>query len=379
MINIPYGRQWVDEEDVKEITEVLQSDWITQGPKISEFENAVANYCGSKYAVAFSSATAALHVAYKAIGIKKDDEVITTPLTFAATSNTICHCQGKPVFADIEDTTLNINAEKIQEKITNKTKAISAVDFAGHPCDYDKILEIAKKHNLLVVEDSAHSLGAEYKGKKIGGLADITVFSFHPVKAITTGEGGMAVTNSKELFERMMLLRSHGIVKKPEIGGWYYEIQEPGFNYRICDIQCALGLSQFRRLDQFIKRRRDIAATYNNELKDFSLIQLPVQKEYANPAWHIYPIRLKLEKLKVGRKEIFDAFKKEGIGVQVHYIPLHMHPFYQSKFNYKVGDFPSAEKYYKEAITLPLYPKMTDEQVHFVISKTKEIINSFKK
>ena len=376
---IPYGHQWIDEKDINEVVKVLKSDWITQGPKVKEFEKAIANYCGAKYAVAVSSGTAALHAAYTIAGIKQGDEVITTPLTFAATANTAIYCGGKPVFADIKKDTLNIDPKEIEKKITKKTKAIVPVDFAGQPADYSEIKKIAKKHNLLIIEDASHALGAEYKGKKVGSISDMTILSFHPVKHVTTGEGGMVLTNNRKFYEKLKLFRNHGMIKKPEKGGWYYEIEDLGYNYKITDFQCALGISQLKKLDKFIKLRREIVAKYNKAFRDIKEIVTPIEKNYLKSAWHIYPIQLVLEKLKVGRKKVFEELMKKGLGVQVHYIPLHLQPFYKKKFNYKKGDFPVAEKYYERAITLPLFPKMTNEDVGRVIKIVKKIINSYKK
>jgi len=376
---IPYGRQWIDEGDIKEVAKVLKSDWITQGPNIDEFERKIAEYSGAKYAVAVSSGTAALHVAYMAAGIGEGDEIITTPLTFAATSNMAVKCGAKPIFADIDESTLNIDIKKIEEKITPKTKAIVVVDFAGQPCDLDEIGELARKHNLLFIEDAAHALGSEYKGKKVGGMANLTIFSFHPVKLITTGEGGMVLTNSKDLYDKMRSLRHHGAVKRPEIGGWYYDIEEPGYNFRITDLQCALGLSQFKKIGKFIKRRRDIVKKYNTAFKNIPQIIIPSEKEYVKSAWHIYPVQFRSEKLKMGRKEIFALLHENNIKVQVHYLPVHLHPFYKNKFGYKEGDFPKAERYYGQAISLPLFPAMTDKDVKAVIETVKKIINSIKR
>lgn len=375
---IPYGHQWIDEKDIEEVAKVLKTDWITQGPKVEEFEKTVAEYCQVKYAVAVSSGTAALHSAYVAAGISFGDEVITTPLTFAATAYTISHLGGKPVFADIQEDTLNIDPKEIEKKITKKTKAIAPVDFAGHPCDYDKISKIAKKYKLLIIEDAAHALGSEYKGKRIGSFADLTILSFHPVKAITTGEGGMILTNNKDFYEKLKIFRHHGIIKKPEKGGWYYEIENPGYNYRLTDFQCALGLSQLKKIDKFIKRRREIVAKYNQAFKNVKEIIIPKERNYVKSAWHLYVIQLQLDKLKVNRKKIFEVLQKEGIGVQVHYIPLHLQPFYQKKFNYKKGGFPIVERYYERAITLPLFPKMTNKEVDKVIKVVKETINFYK-
>jgi UDP-4-amino-4,6-dideoxy-N-acetyl-beta-L-altrosamine transaminase len=376
---IPYGHQWINEKDIKEVVKVLKSDWITQGPKVEEFEKAIAKYCRVKYAVAVSSGTAALHAAYAVAGIAPGDEVITTPLTFAATAYAVSHLGGKPVFVDVQEDTLNIDPTKIEEKINKKTKAVAPVDFRGHPCDYDGIIKIAKKHKLLIIEDAAHSLGSEYKGKRIGSFADFTILSFHPVKAITTGEGGMILTNRKDFYEKLKIFRHHGIIKKPEKGGWYYEIENPGYNYRLTDFQCALGLSQLKKINKFIKKRREIVEKYNDAFKDIEEIITPTERNYVKSAWHIYVIQLCLEKLKVDRKKMFEELQKEGLGVQVHYLPLHLQPLYRKKFGYKKGDFPVAEIYYQRAITLPLFPKMTGREVNKVIKSVKKVIDLYKK
>lgn len=375
---LPYSHQWIDEEDIKSIVEVLRSDWITQGPKIKEFEEAVAKFVGARYAVALSSGTAALHAACFVAGVASRDEVITTPITFAASSNCILYLGGKPVFADIKEDTYNIDPEEIKKKITNKTKAIIPVDFAGQPADLDEIYEIAKEHNLVVIEDASHALGAEYKGKKVGGLSDLTVFSFHPVKHITTGEGGMLVTNNKGFYERLLMFRTHGITKNKvklikNEGPWYYEMQELGYNYRITDFQCALGLSQLKKIAKFIKRRREIVKRYNEAFKNIEEIIIPYEKPEIKSAWHIYVIRLKLDKLKATRKEIFEALRRENIGVHVHYIPVYYHPYYQ-KLGYQKGLCPKAEKYYEEAITLPIFPNMSDKDVEDVINAARKVI-----
>jgi len=366
--NIPYGHQWIDRGDIKEVVKVLKSDWITQGPKVGEFEKAVAKYCKAKYAVAFSSGTSALYAAYKSAGLKQGDEVITTPLTFAATSNMIFFCGAKPVFVDINSDTLNVNPKLIEKRITSKTRAIAPVDFAGQPCDYDNIFKIAKKHKLLVIEDASHALGAEYKGKKVGSFSDMTILSFHPVKHITTGEGGMVLTNNKIFYEKLKIFRNHGMVKRPEKGKWYYEIETPSFNFRITDFQCALGISQLKKINSFIKRRREIALIYNNAFKNIKEIIIPTEKNYVKSSWHLYPIQVPA----IHRRKIFDALHGSGIGAQVHYMPLHLHPFYMREFGYKQGDFPISEKYYERAITLPLFPSITKKEISFIIKKTKE-------
>lgn len=373
---LPYSHQWIDEEDIKSIVEVLKSDWITQGPKIKEFEEAIAKFTGAKYAVALSSGTAALHAACFAADITAGDKVITSPITFAASSNCILYLGGKPVFADVKEDTYNIDPEEIKKKITNKTKAIIPVDFAGQPANLDETYEIAKEHNLIVIEDASHALGAEYKGKKIGSLSDLTVFSFHPVKNITTGEGGIVTTNNKGFYEKLLMFRTHGITKnKAKLikneGSWYYEMQELGYNYRITDFQCALGICQLKKLDKFIKRRREIVKRYDEAFENIEEIITPYEKPNVKSAWHIYVVRLKLDKLKATRKEIFEALRAENIGVHVHYIPVYYHPYYQ-KLGYQKGLCPKAERYYEEAITLPLFPKMSDKDVEDVIKGVKE-------
>jgi UDP-4-amino-4,6-dideoxy-N-acetyl-beta-L-altrosamine transaminase len=328
MKKIPYGHQYIDTEDVREVAKVLKSDWLTQGPKIREFESSLCKYTGVKYAVVVSSGTAALHIACLTAGISPGDEVITSPITFVASANCVLYCGGKPVFADIEYDTVNIDPGEIEKNITKRTKAIIPVHFAGHPCDLEKVRDIAKKYNLTVIEDAAHALGAEYKGFKIGSCrySDMTIFSFHPVKSITMGEGGAVLTNKKDLYEKLLMLRSHGITKdratmKKSDGPWYYEMQCLGFNYRATDFQCALGLSQLKKIDKFIEQRRRIAEIYKKELSKAKEIKLPVQSREVKSAWHLYPIRI--DDSKVTRKGVFKYLLRNGIGVQVHYIPVH--------------------------------------------------------
>ncbi|OHA66523.1 MAG: UDP-4-amino-4,6-dideoxy-N-acetyl-beta-L-altrosamine transaminase [Candidatus Wildermuthbacteria bacterium RIFCSPHIGHO2_01_FULL_49_22b] len=362
---LPYGHQWIDQEDVRAVVKILRSEWLTQGPLVEEFENAVAKYCGARYALAVSSGTAALHVAYFAAGIQKGDEVIMSPLTFAATANTAVFLGAKPVFADIKEDTLNIDPAEAEKRITKKTKVIMAVDFAGRPCEYKELSRIARKHKLVLMADAAHSLGATYKGKKVGQLADITTLSFHPVKAITTGEGGMVLTNNRKFAEKARRFRNHGIERKPGKRGWYYEIAEPGLNYRITDIQCALGLSQLKKLNGFLRRRRELARQYRGLLKGVKGLILPTVAREAQSAWHLYPVQI--AKGAARRKEVFDKLRQQGIGVQVHYMPLHLHPFYKRKFGYKRGDFPNAERYYDRALSIPLFPAMTNLQQKHVV------------
>ncbi|MFA5336869.1 MAG: UDP-4-amino-4,6-dideoxy-N-acetyl-beta-L-altrosamine transaminase [Candidatus Omnitrophota bacterium] len=360
---IPYGRQYIDKSDIRAVTGILKSKWLTQGPMVDKFEKALCRYTGAKYAVAVSSGTAALHIACLSAGIKSGDEVITSPITFVASANCVLYCGGRPVFADIQRDTVNIDPEAIKKKLTKKTKALIPVHFAGHPCDLEEISRIAKDYNLIVIEDAAHAFGAQYKGSKIGSCkySDMAIFSFHPVKHITTGEGGAVLTNKKELYEKLLMFRSHGITKEKtrlinkNKGKWYYEMQTLGFNYRITDFQCALGISQLKKIDEFIKQRRDIAENYDRKLSKLDEIILPKEKSYVKSSWHLYCIRLKNH---LKRKSIFDKLIKSGIGVQVHYIPVHLQPYHRHKFGYGEGNFPVAESYYDSCITLPLYPRM---------------------
>ena len=368
-MNIPYGRQSIEEEDIQAVIEVMRSDFLTTGPKVSEFECCVAEYVGAKYAVAVSNGTAALHCACHAAGITEGDEVITTSITFAASANCVLYCGGTPVFADIDPITYNIDPEDIRRKITSKTKAIIAVHFSGQPCEMDEIYSIAKEHNLIVIEDAAHALGADYQGKRIGSISDMTTFSFHPVKHITTAEGGMVTTDSKELYEKLLLFRSHGITRNEELmtdheGGWYYEQLDLGYNYRITDVQCALGISQMKRLDRFVERRREIASKYNEAFQEVKEITTPVLAEGCNSSWHLYVIRLE----GVNRRIVFEALRNEGIGVNVHYIPIYRFPYYQSRGYHNVR-CNHAEKYYESCISLPMYPDLTEREQEYVIEK----------
>ncbi|MGG3919221.1 UDP-4-amino-4,6-dideoxy-N-acetyl-beta-L-altrosamine transaminase [Parageobacillus thermoglucosidasius] len=370
---LSYGQQWITDEDIEAVVTVLKSPFLTQGPKIHEFERKVADYVGAKYAVAFSNGTAALHGACFAAGIGEGDEVITTPITFAATSNAVLYCGGKPVFADIDDRTYNIDPKEIRKHITPNTKAIIAVDFTGQPADMDAIMEIANEHGLIVIEDGAHSLGAEYKGRKVGTLAHMTMFSFHPVKPVTTAEGGVIVTDSEEYYEKLKRFRSHGIIKhnlSRDEGPWYYEMVDLGYNYRMTDLQAALGISQMDKLDCFIERRREIASMYNEAFKTMDSVILPMQLERTQSGWHLYVLQLKLDKLKRSRREIFESLRAENIGVHVHYIPVYWHPYYQ-KLGYRKGICPKAERWYEQALTLPIFPKMTNEDVSDVIEAVK--------
>lgn len=369
---IPYGKQSISEEDIQAVIDVLRSDYITTGPKVEEFEKKVADYVGVKYAVAIANGTAALHGACFAAGIKEGDEVITTPITFAASANCALYCGAKPVFADINPDTYNIDVCDLERKITDKTKAIVAVDYAGQPCELDEIKKVAEKYNITVIEDSAHALGADYRGKKVGSISHMTTFSFHPVKHITTGEGGMITTDDESLYKRLLLFRSHGITRDNAMmtrneGDWYYQQLALGYNYRITDIQCALGISQMNRLDAFIERRRKLVSRYNSAFKNVKGVKIPYMQEGCNSSWHLYVIQVE------DRKDVFCKLRSAGIGVNVHYIPVYKHPYYE-KNGYDKVVCTNAEEFYKHIISLPLYPDLTEEMQDYVIDRVIEFV-----
>jgi perosamine synthetase len=369
---IPYGRQCIGEDDIKAVVEVLRSDWITTGPAVDEFENAMTEFIGAKYGVAVSSGTAALHTAMYAIGIAPDDEVIVPSMTFAATASAVVFQGGRPVFCDVDAGKLLIDPNLVEAKITPKTKAIVAVDYTGQTCQYDVLREIADKNNLALVADACHSIGGEYKGQKVGTLADLTAFSFHPVKHITTGEGGMVVTNNLKYYQRMRMFRNHGITldqrQRSEKGQWFYEVEYPGYNYRITDIQCALGTSQLKKLPAWIKRRQEIALRYDESFKDLSEIKPLDVMPCGSHAYHLYVVRI----LDADRNEVFSFLRDASIGVNVHYIPVHLHPFYRRRFGTKEGLCPVAEAAYIQILSLPIFPMMTDGDVDTVIQAVCE-------
>lgn len=370
---IPYGKQTIEQDDIQAVVDVLQSDFLTTGPKIAEFEQTVADYVGVKYAVAISNGTSALHAACFAAGIGPGDEVITTPLTFAASANCVLYCGGTPVFADVDPKTYNIDPEDIRRKITDRTKAIIAVHLAGQPCDMDAIHSIAREHGLIVIEDGAHALGSVYKGKKVGSLSDMTTFSFHPVKPITTGEGGMIVTDNEDFYKKMILFRSHGITRDDSMmtrndGPWFYQQFDLGYNYRITDIQCALGCSQMKKLDRFLARRKEIVARYNEAFADCDNIITPYQLSDTESGWHLYIVQVK----NCDRRQVFEGMREKGIGVNVHYIPVYMHPYYQ-EHGYENVHCANAEEIYSHIISLPLYPGLTSEQQDYVIDTLKSL------
>ena len=371
---IPYGRHCIEDDDIEAVSKALKRDYIATGPGIAEFEDAFAKYVGVKYAVALSSGTAALHACCFAIGIQPGDEVITTPITFAASANCVLYCGGSPVFADIDPDTYNISPEEIEKHITEKTKAIIPVHFTGQPCDMDRIHEIAGQHNLFVIEDAAHATGAAYHGKKIGSLSDMTIFSFHPVKHMTTCEGGMVTTNNEDLYKKIKAFRAYCITKDPELledkedGPWHYEMQGLGYNYRISDVMCALGISQLKKVDLFVKKRREISARYNEEMKNFDHIVLPYRAEGCDSSWHLYAIRIKDGK----RREAYQRLKGAGIGVDVHYLPVYKHPYYQ-KHGYREVKCPNAEFIYDQILSIPIFYRLTDEEQTYVIKQIADL------
>ena len=379
-----YGHQFVDQADVKAVEEVLTSDYLTCGPKVVELEKKLCALTGAKYAVAVSNGTAALHIAAMAAGVGSGDELITTPITFAASANCALYCGGRPVFADINPNTYNIDPASVQEKITDHTKAVVAVDFTGQAAPLDELLEICHTKGIVLIEDGAHSIGTKYKGKPVGSIADITTFSFHPVKTVTGGEGGAVLTNREDLYEKLLLYRSHGITKDETFyvneshGSWYHEQIDLGYNYRITDIQCALILSQIDKLSQFAERRREIVERYNEAF--LQIPQLFVQQEIpeSDTTRHLYILRIRPEMLTIDRKGCFDAMAAENICCNVHYIPVYWHPYYE-KLGYKKGLCPNAEKLYEEMMSLPIYYSLTDRDVDDVIMAVRKLVDYYKK
>lgn len=368
---LPYGRQSVNEEDISAVVEALRSDFLTTGPRVERFENEVAGYTGTRHAVAVSSGTAALHCAMAAAGIGPGDEVILPPMTFAATANAVVYQNGVPVFADVDPETLLIDPEDVENKITPRTKAVIAVDYAGQPCAYDRLRSIAKRHHLVLIADACHAIGATYKGKPGATFADMTIFSFHPVKHITTGEGGMIVTNDPALAERMRRFRNHGInadhAQRAQTGTWYYEITDMGFNYRITDIQCALGSSQLKRLPTFIEQRRNLAGAYDRAFTGHAFIQPLHKNPDTGHVYHLYVVKADFDGMGIGRKAFFADLRTAGIGANVHYIPVHLHPFYRERFGTQEGLCPVAENAYHNILSLPIHPEMDISDVDYTV------------
>jgi UDP-4-amino-4,6-dideoxy-N-acetyl-beta-L-altrosamine transaminase len=378
---LPYGRQSIDEQDIAAVVEALRSEWLTTGPKVAEFEEAFAAWVGARYAVSFSSGTAALHGAAFATGLETGDEAITSPLTFAATANCVLYQGGRPVFADVREDTLNVDPERVSACITPRTKALLPVDYAGHPADLGELHEIANRHGLTIIEDACHALGAEYRRRRVGSISHMTVFSFHPVKHLTTGEGGMVTTDNPRFADTLRKFRNHGISsearERQAQGQWHYEMVLLGFNYRLTDVASALGLRQLSKLESNLERRREIAAKYNEALRDLGGIIVPVVQEGVIPAWHLYPVRLDLDSLSVDRAEIFQALRAENIGVNVHYIPVHLHPYFRDRFAYKPGDYLVAESAYERLISLPMFHGMTDRDVDDVVCAVRKVITEY--
>ena len=377
---LPYGHQSISETDIAAVAAALRSEWITTGPRVTEFERGVAARVGARHAVAVSSGTAALHVAAFAAGLGPGDEAIVPPLTFAATANAVRYLGATPVFADVQADTLTLDPERVAEKLTSRTRAIIGVDFAGLPCDWEALRALARPAGLTLIDDAAHALGATSNGRALGSLVELTTFSFHPVKHATTGEGGMVTTDDPALAERARRFRNHGITvdasERFSRGEWHYEMVDLGFNYRLTDVQCALGLSQITRLDAMLARRRAIATRYRAHLRGLPGLApqaLPAGREHA---WHIFPILLDLDRLAGDRRAIFAALRAEGIGVNVHYIPVYWHPYYQ-RLGYAKGLCPVAEALYERLITLPLFPAMTDGDVDDVLAAVGKVIDHF--
>lgn len=376
---IPYGSQWIDDADVKAVAKVLKGELITQGPVAVEFERKICDLTDAKYCVSLANGTAALHLAVMALEIEKGMEGITSTNTFVASSNAFVYSGLKPVLADIDPRTFNVYPEDLKKRITKKTRVIIPVHFAGQPCETAKIRRLAGK-KVHIIEDAAHAIGSRYEdGSLVGACkhSDMTIFSFHPVKTITSGEGGAITTNSKELYERLKSMRICGVVRdmpdKP--GPWYYEVQRLGFNYRLTDIHCALGLSQLGKLEKFVKRRRQIVARYNRELAGLPGVTLPYERPGVFSAFHLYVTLIDFKALGKSRKWVMETLVKERIGTQVHYIPVHEQPYYRKEFGYRHGELPNSEKYYEQALSLPLYPRMTDEEVGHVIKHVKRVLS----
>lgn len=379
-----YGRQWIDEADIQSVISVLRSDYITCGPKVEELERALCEYTGAKYAVVVNSGTSALHCACIAAGIGQEDEVITTPLTFAASANCIMYCGGRPVFADINNETYNIDPDSIRACVTERTKAIIAVDYTGQSVEINEIRKICTDNDLIFIEDAAHSIGTKYNGECVGKLADMTCFSFHPVKTITGGEGGAILTNDENMYKKLMLARTHGITHDESMmeddiheGPWCYEQISLGYNYRLTDFQAALIISQLGKLDDFARRRKEIVGRYNEAFSNMP--EIVVQKEIpeSDTCRHLYVIQLRLEMLNCSRREFFDAMSEENVQCQVHYIPVYWFPYYQH-MGYEKGLCPNAETLYERIMSIPLYPKMSDEDVEDVIRAVKKVVDNYR-
>ncbi|MFZ3372134.1 MAG: DegT/DnrJ/EryC1/StrS family aminotransferase, partial [Desulfitobacteriaceae bacterium] len=381
---LPFARPLIEDDDIAGVVDSLKSHWITKGPKTIEFEKQFAEYVGAKYAIALNSCTSALHVSLVAAGVGPGDEVITTPMTFASSANVIIHAGAKPVFVDIDPLTMNIDTTKILEKITPQTKAIIPVHIAGHPVDLDKILAIAQEHDLFVLEDAAHAVYTQYKGKLIGSIGNATAFSFYATKNLVTGDGGMVTTNDEALADKIRIYSGNGINhnawnRYSSEGSWYYEILYPGYKYNMTDIQAALGMTQLAKLERMQGLRKEIVQRYNSEFGKMPELEIPQELEYARHAWHLYIIKLNLETLTIDRAQFIEKLKAENIGTSVHFIPLHLHPYYRETYGYQRGDFPQAEATFDRIISLPLFPKMSAQDTEDVIEAVKLVVERFRK
>jgi dTDP-4-amino-4,6-dideoxygalactose transaminase len=381
---VPFHKPSIDENEIQSVVETLKSGWLTTGSKVKNFEVDFSKYVGAKHAVAVNSGTAALHLALDAIGIKEGDEIIVPAMTFTATAEVVIYFKAIPVLVDCRRDTLNIDPDQMERAITSRTKAIIPVHFGGQPCAMDRILEMAKQYNLKVIEDAAHSLPASYRGKRVGSIGDITCFSFYATKTITTGEGGMATTENPEWANRMRVMSLHGISldawnRYTEKGSWYYEIIYPGYKYNLTDIAAALGIEQLKKCDQFHEARRRIADHYHDAFTDLPEIRVPVCAPDIQHAWHLYIIQLELDRLRMNRREFIESLKKEGIGTSVHFIPLHLHPYYRDSFGYKPTDFPNASAVFERIVSLPIYPNMTEANVRDVIVAVRKVIQEYRR
>lgn len=381
---IPFHVPQVDEEEISSVVETLRSGWLTTGVKVKRFEEEFARYLGSAHAIAVNSCTAALHLALEALGIEEGDEVIVPTMTFTATAEVVLYFKAKPVLVDCRPDTFNIDRDGVERAITPKTKAIIPVHFGGQPCDMAPIVEIARRNKLFVVEDAAHALPAKYRGQTIGTIGDITCFSFYATKTITTGEGGMATTENPEWAARMRMMSLHGIShdawkRYTKEGSWYYEVLSPGFKYNLTDIGAAIGIEQLKKCDKFGAARTRIASAYNERFSDLAGIQIPVCDPDTQHAWHLYVIQLDPQRLTINRDQFIEALKDRGIGTSVHFIPLHLHPYYRDKFSFAPNDFPLASEIYQRIISLPIYPKMTDANIEQVSEAVRSIAQQYRR
>jgi dTDP-4-amino-4,6-dideoxygalactose transaminase len=381
---IPFHKPAIGEEEIRSVVETLRSGWLTTGPKVKIFEAEFANYIGSSHAVAVNSGTAALHLALEAVGIKSGDEVIVPTMTFTATAEVVLYLGARPVLVDCRTDDLNIDVDRIEAAISKDTKAIVAVHIAGRPCAMDQILAIAQRHGLRVIEDAAHALPASYGGRKVGAIGDITCFSFYATKTITTGEGGMATTNNPEWASRMRMMSLHGIShdawdRYTEKGSWYYEVLRPGYKYNMTDIAAALGIEQLKKCDAFYQARLRIAERYDEAFSDLPEIETPADSSGLQHAWHLYIIQLNPDRLRTNRRDFIKALNSRKIGTSVHFIPLHLHPFYKQTYGYQASDFPQASTAFERIVSLPIYPMMTEQDVSCVIGAVRDLVQEYRR